>query len=58
MKMKASKFVGVHVIHSLSLSDKLLIKYNFCIPPTTWQRWLALRLPLDIHLGHKKNIIK
>ena len=35
MKMKASRFVIVHAIHSLSLGDELLINYNFCRPPTT-----------------------
>jgi hypothetical protein len=58
MKRKASRFVVVHAIHSLSPGDELLINYNFCRPPTTHQRQLALGLPLDIPLGHKKNIIE
>jgi hypothetical protein len=34
MKRKASKFVVVHAIHSLSPGDELLINYNFRRPPT------------------------
>ena len=53
MKMKASRFVVVHVIHSLFPCDKVLINYNFRRPTTTRQRRLALGLPLDVPLGHK-----
>jgi hypothetical protein len=58
MKRKASRFVVVHAICSLSPGDELLINYNFHRPPTTHQRWLALGLPLDIPLGCKKKIIE
>ena len=58
MKRKASIFVVVHAIRSLSHGDDLLINYNFHRPPTAHQRHLALGLPLDIPLGRKtkKNI--
>ena len=57
MKRKASIFVVVCVIRSLSPDDKLLINYNFCRPPTADQRCIALVLPLDVPLGSKtKNI--
>ena len=57
MKRKSSIFVVVHAICSFSLGDKLLINNKFCKPPTSRQRWLALRLPLDVPLGvgPKKN---
>ena len=58
MKNKASRFVVVHEVCSLSLGDKLLIRYNFHRPPTTHQKCLALGLPLDIPLGHKKKNIE
>jgi hypothetical protein len=59
MKMKASKFVVVHAIHSLSPGvDEWLIKYNFHRPPTAHQKHLALGLPLDVPLRCKKNIIE
>ena len=57
MKRKASRFVVVHTICSLSPSDELLINYNFCRLPTTRQKCLALGLPLDVPLGHKKKNI-
>ena len=58
MKNKASIFVVVHPIHSLSLSDELLIHYNFPRPPTACQKCIALGLPLDVPLGHKKKNIE
>jgi hypothetical protein len=58
MKRKASKFVFVHAIHNLSPGDELLTKYNFRRPLITCQKCLALDLPLDIPLGHKKNMIE
>jgi hypothetical protein len=58
MKRKASRFVVVHAIHSLSPGDELLINYNFRRPPTARQKCLALGLPLDVPLGHKKKMIE
>jgi hypothetical protein len=58
MKRKASIFLVVHAICSLSLGDKLLIKYNFRRPPTTHQKCFAFGLPLDVPLGHKKKMIE
>ena len=55
MKRKASKFVVVHAIHSLSPGEDLLINYKFRIPSTTSQRHFALGLPLDIPLGSNKK---
>ena len=57
MKRKASRFVVVHAIHSLSLGDELLINYNFHRTLTARQRCLALGLPLDVSLGHKTKKI-
>ena len=45
MKTKASIFVVVHVIHSFSLGDELLINYNFHGTPTARSRHLALDYP-------------
>ena len=57
MKKKASIFVVVYAVRSLSPSDELLINYNFHIPPTTHYKCLALGLPLDVPLVYnKKNI--
>ena len=45
MKKKESIFVVVLVVHSLSLGEKLLINYNFRIPPTACQNnlhWVYL----------------
>jgi hypothetical protein len=58
MKRKASRFVVVHPIRSLSPGDKLLINYNFRKPPTARQKCLALGLTLDIPLGRKKKKIE
>ena len=58
MKKKTSRFVVVHVVHSLSLDDELLINYNFRRQPTACQKCLALGLPLGVHLGHKKKNIE
>jgi hypothetical protein len=58
MKRKASIFVVVHAIRSLSPGDELLINYNFRRPPTACQKYLALDLPLDIPLGRKKKMIE
>jgi hypothetical protein len=58
MKRKASIFVVVHVICSLSHGDELLINYNFCRPPTTCQKRLALGIPLNTPLEHKKKMIE
>jgi len=58
MKRRASIFFIVHEICSVSLDDKFLIKYKFHRPPTAPQKSLALGLPLDFPLGHKKNIIE
>ena len=58
MKKKASTFFVVHVVRSLSPSDELLINYNFHKPPNTHQKPLALGLPLDVPLGHKKKNIE
>ena len=57
MKMKASRFVVVHAIYSLSLIDELLVNYNFLRTPITHQRNLLLGLALDVRLGHKKKNI-
>jgi hypothetical protein len=58
MKKKASKFVVVHAIHSLSPGDELLINYNFHRPPTSHKKCLVLGLPLDVPLGRKKKMIE
>jgi hypothetical protein len=58
MKRKASNFVFLHAIHSLSSSDELLIYYNFRRPPTACKKHLALGLPLDVPLGNKKMMTK
>ena len=57
MKNKASIFVVVHAIRSLSLGDELLINYKFRRPTNTHQIRIALGLPLDIPLGRKKKFI-
>ena len=53
MKRKASIFVVVHAICSLSPGEELLINYNFCRLPSARQRCLALGLPLDVPLERK-----
>jgi prepilin-type processing-associated H-X9-DG protein len=58
MKKKEYRFVVVHVVHSLSPGDELLINYNFCRPPIARQKCLALGLPLAAPLGHKKKNIE
>ena len=57
MKRKASKFVVVHAIHSLSPGDESLINYKFRMPSITSQRHFALGLPLDVPLGSNKKSI-
>ena len=58
MKKKECRFVVVHAVHSLSPGDKLLINYNFRRPPNAHQKHLALGLPLDVPLKHKKKNIE
>lgn len=57
MKKKASIFVGVHVVHSLSPGDELLINYNFHRPLTGCKKLLALGLPLDIPWSVRKRTL-
>ena len=58
MKRNTSGFVVVHAIHCSSLGDELLINYNFCRLPTIHEKFLALCLPLEVPLGHKRKMIE
>jgi hypothetical protein len=58
MKRNASRFIVVQEIHSMSPGHKLLINYNSCKPPIARKKCLALGLPLNMPLGHKKKIIE
>jgi hypothetical protein len=58
MKIKASIFVFVHEICSLSPHYEFLTNYKFRRPPTACQKQLKLGLPLDVPLGRKKNMIE
>ena len=53
MKRKASRYVVVDAIRSLSPSDELLINYKFHRQPVARQRCITFGLHLDVPLGRK-----